>query len=224
MVLAVQVRGVLFDMDGVLISSTSSDERCWRRWARLRGVESTFSIQAAHGRRVVDTVLAARPDLDPIVEVRILEDFDSEDHEGLRVFPGVTSLLASLPQDRWTIVTSASERLMRNRLGAAGIPLPTRVVVSDRVTHGKPHPEPYEAGARLLGLSPADCLVIEDAPAGVKAGKAAGCRVLAVLSSHTAEELAGADWIVPSIEHVIACPAPDGSIHIHLKGLQHFDS
>ena len=216
MPLMLQVRGVLFDMDGVLISSTGSDERCWARWARLRGLEQTFSIKAAHGRRVVDTVRALRPDLDPHTEARLLEDFDAEDHEGLLVLPGVESLLAGLPSGCWTIVTSASARLMTNRLGHAGISIPASVVVSDHVTNGKPHPEPYEAGARLLGLHPSDCLVIEDAPAGVRAGKAAGCKVLAVLSSHTADDLAGADWIVPSLEHVVIRESPSGTLCLHL--------
>src|ERR1019366_6528908 len=112
--LTVHVRGVLFDMDGVLISSTGSDEGCWLRWARLHGMEGAFSLQSTHGRRAIDTLRALRPDLDPSIELRRLEDFDAEDLNGVAALPGVQSLIAALPANAWTIVTSASERLMRN--------------------------------------------------------------------------------------------------------------
>ena len=212
----VSVRGVLFDMDGVLISSTDADERCWLRWARFHGMEGTFSIQSTHGRRSIDTLRVLRPDLDPMVERKRLEDFDAEDPGEVIVLPGVKPLIASLPANAWTIVTSAPESLMKNRLISTGIPMPQSFVSADDVTHGKPHPEPYEMGARVLGFKPAECLVIEDAPAGIKAGKAAGCRVLAVLSSHRAAELTDADWIVPSLEHVTAVPSDNGTITIRL--------
>ena len=100
---------------------------------------------------------------------------------------------------------------------STGISVPQSVVSADDVTNGKPHPEPYEMGARVLGLKPSECLVIEDAPAGIKAGKAAGCNVLAVLSSHSVDELTDADWIVPSLDHVTAVPSDDGTITIHLN-------
>jgi sugar-phosphatase len=151
-----------------------------------------------------------------MVERKRLEDFDAEDPGEVIVLPGVKPLIASLPANSWTIVTSAPESLMRNRLMSAGILMPQNVVSADDVTHGKPHPEPYEMGARVLGLKPSECLVIEDAPAGIKAGKAAGCRVLAVLSSHSAVDLADADWIVPSLEHVTATPSDNGAIAICL--------
>lgn len=215
--LTLHVRGVLFDMDGVLISSTGSDERSWLRWARIHGMEGTFSLQSTHGRRTIDTLRALRPDLDPFVELLRLENFDAEDQNGVIALPGVKSLIAALPENAWTIVTSASERLMRTRLQFAGIPLPQNVISADNVTYGKPHPEPYELGARILCVKPSECLVIEDAPTGIKAGKAAGCKVLAVLSSHSAGDLAEADWIVPSLDHVAAIQANDGTIAIRLN-------
>ena len=214
---ALSVRGVLFDMDGVLISSTEADERCWLRWARFHGMEGTFSIQSTHGKRSIDTLRELRPDLDPMTERKRLEDFDAEDPGAVIVLPGVKPLIASLPANAWTIVTSAPKSLMRNRLMSTGILMPQRFVAADDVSHGKPHPEPYERGARVLGLEPSECLVIEDAPAGIKAGKDAGCKVLAVLSSHTPVELTDADWIVPSLEHVTAAPADDGTIAIRLE-------
>jgi sugar-phosphatase len=214
----ISVRGILFDMDGVLISSTDADERCWLRWARHHNMEGTFSLQSTHGRRGIDTLRALRPDLDAAVELRRLEDYDAEDHSGLIILPGVEKLLASLPADRWTIVTSATVRLLEGRLNYARLPIPPVLVPAEKVANGKPHPEPYLTGAKLLGLKPADCLVIEDSPAGVASGKAAGCRVLAVLSSHTQAELTGADWFVASLEQMTATPGPDGAIAIALGG------
>jgi sugar-phosphatase len=213
----ITTRGILFDMDGVLISSTGADERCWLEWAKFHNMEGAFSLQATHGRRAVDTLRALRPDLDPAIEQRRLEDYDAEDYSGLIILPGVENLLASLPADRWTIVTSATVRLLEGRLQHAGLPIPPVLVPAERVSSGKPHPEPYLAGAKLLGLSPADCLVIEDSPAGVASGKAAGCRVLAVLSSHAQQELTAADWFVESLEQVGAETQPDGSLRLHLE-------
>jgi mannitol-1-/sugar-/sorbitol-6-phosphatase len=212
----ITVRGILFDMDGVLISSTGADERCWLRWAKHHNMEGTFSLQSTHGRRALDTLRALRPDLDPAVEQRRLEDYDAEDHSGLIVLPGVEKLLASLPADRWTIVTSATVRLLQGRLDYAKLPVPAVLVSADKVANGKPHPEPYLTGAKLLGLAPTDCLVIEDSPAGVASGNGAGCKVLAVLSSHPQSELIGADWYVATLEQVTATPQPDGTLRIRL--------
>lgn len=218
--ITINVRGILFDMDGVLISSTGADERCWLRWAQHHDMEGAFDLQSTHGRRALDTLRALRPDLDSVVEQRRLEDYDAEDLSGLVILPGVRELLASLPPNRdpirWTIVTSATTRLLEGRLGHAGLPIPPTLVSAEKVTHGKPHPEPYLTGAKLLGLAAADCLVIEDSPAGVASGKAAGCKVLAVLSSHARDDLKGADWYVASLAQVTAAPQPDGFIAITL--------
>jgi mannitol-1-/sugar-/sorbitol-6-phosphatase len=216
------VRGALFDMDGVLVNSTGSDERCWLRWAQLHGMEGSFSLHSTHGRRAVDTIRALRPDLDPYVELRRLEDFDAEDPSGSSALPGATALLAALPARSWAIVTSAPVRLAKTRLQFAGIGLPHNFVTADDVFRGKPDPEPYELGARKLGLETSECLVIEDSPAGIKAGKAAGCKTLAVLSSHPIDALVEADWIVPSLDHVFAIPAHDGMIAIHCNSARCF--
>ncbi len=179
-------------------------------------MEGAFSLQSTHGRRALDTLRAIRPDLDPITELRRLEDYDAQDYSGLVILPGVERLLASLPSDCWTIVTSATVRLLEGRMRHAGLPLPKVLVPAERVTNGKPHPEPYIAGAKLLGHPAADCLVIEDSPAGVTSGKAAGSRVLAVLSSHTQRQLTGADWFVDSLEQVSAFAGPRGILKIIL--------
>jgi sugar-phosphatase len=214
---SISARGILFDMDGVLISSTAADERCWMRWARHHGMEGSFSLQSTHGRRAIDTLRALRPDLDPEPELRRLEDYDAEDHSGLIILPGVERLLASLPSDSWTIVTSATTRLLEGRVGYAGLPLPSVLVSAEAVARGKPDPEPYQAGAYLLGLAPRDCLVIEDSPAGLASGRAAGCKVLAVLTSHAREELTVADWCVASLDHVSVSAEADANLRVHLE-------
>ncbi|MGC1872809.1 MAG: HAD-IA family hydrolase [Acidobacteriaceae bacterium] len=214
--LSVRVRGVLIDMDGVLISSVEADERCWLQWARMHGIEEGFPLRATHGRRAIDTIRALYPDFDAIEEAQRLEELDEQDREDIVVLPGAQKLLSALPPAAWTIVSSASERLMRGRLGYAGIPFPPRVISADSVTRGKPDPQPYLAGAELLGVASCECLVIEDAPSGVEAGKAAGCKVLAVQTSHRVKDLAGADWIVPSLLQVSATAASDGAIEFCL--------
>jgi mannitol-1-/sugar-/sorbitol-6-phosphatase len=114
----------------------------------------------------------------------------------------VLSILESLPQKYWTIVTSATEKLARSRLAFAGIQVPAHIITADMVTNGKPHPEPYLKGAKILGLPPQDCIVIEDSTSGAKAGHAAGCKVLATTFSHSIDQLAVADWIVESLAQV----------------------
>ena len=195
----VETRGILFDMDGVLVSSIGSVNRCWRRWAALYEVPGAESYQVPHGQRAIDIVRSLRPDIDAEEGLRVIEDMEIEDTADLKVLPGVPELLAGLPADRWAIVTSATGRLLLGRLEAAGLPAPGRIISAEMVERGKPDPEPYRRGAELLGFSPAECLVIEDAPAGVGAGKAAGCPVLAVLGTHSASELEQADWITPSL-------------------------
>ena len=196
------MRGILFDMDGVLVSSIGSVNRCWRRWAAIYGIPGAETYQVPHGQRAIDIVRSLRPDIDPIKGLRVIEDMEIEDTADLKVLPGVPALLARLPLERWAIVTSATRRLLLGRLEAAGLPVPLRIISADMVERGKPDPEPYRRGAGLLGFAPADCIVIEDAPAGVGAGKAAGCRVLAVLGTHTPAELHRADWITPSLADV----------------------
>lgn len=205
-----RVRGILFDMDGVLISSLGSVERSWTTWGQMRNVDGGLAIKTAHGMRAIDTIRKLRPDLDDVQELRVIEDLEIADTEGLELLHGVKPILEALPEKYWTIVTSATERLARARLTFAGLPVPSRIVTADMVTNGKPDPEPYLRGAELLGLMPADCLVIEDSSSGAKAGHAAGCKVLATLFSHSIESLSAADWIVQSLENVKVRPSEDG--------------
>jgi sugar-phosphatase len=144
--------------------------------------------------------MSLRPDIDAREGLRVIEDMEVEDLSDLQVLPGVKALLARLPLERWAIVTSSTRRLLLARLTAAGLPVPERIITADDVVRGKPDPEPYRRGAELLGFRAEECVVVEDAPSGVGAGKAAGCRVLGVLGTHLGEELSGANWIVGSLE------------------------
>jgi sugar-phosphatase len=200
----------LFDMDGVLISSIEAAVRCWRRWAKRYGVPNADEFEIPHGVRSIDIVKRLRPDIDPLEGLRAIEDMEVEDVADLQVLPGVKVLLESLPLERWAIVTSATRRLLLARLKAAGLPVPERIISAEMVERGKPDPEPYRRGAELLDFRPEECVVVEDAPSGVGAGKAAGCRVLGVLGTHSAAELRGADWIVGSLEGLAVMVKPDG--------------
>jgi sugar-phosphatase len=166
--------------------------------------------EVPHGVRAIDIVKALRPDIDAREGLRAIEDMEVEDVADLQVLPGVKALLAGLPPERWAIVTSSTQRLLLVRLKAAGLPIPERIITADMVERGKPDPEPYRRGAELLRFRPEECVVVEDAPSGVGAGKAAGCRVLAVLGTHSAAELHEADWVVVSLEGLAVTANPDG--------------
>jgi sugar-phosphatase len=206
----IRCKGLLFDMDGILISSLGSVERSWSRWARMHGVEPERAIAIAHGRRAVETIACLRPDLDTAFELKVIEDIELADGEGINVLPGVHKLLAALPADRWTVVTSATGRLARMRLAAGGIPVPERIITAESVAEGKPNPAPFLAGAALLGFAPEDCVVFEDSPSGVKSGKTAGCTVVATTFSHSIESLDAANYLVPDLAGVIATISAEG--------------
>ncbi len=197
-------------MDGVLISSIGSVVRCWRRWAEIYNVPDAEHYEVPHGTRAIDIVKMLRPDIDPQEGLQVIEDMEIEDTADMKVLPGVRVLLENLPPERWAIVTSATRRLLLGRLKAAGLPVPTRVISGDMVERGKPDPEPYIRGAELLGFRPEECIVIEDAPSGVGAGIAAKCRVLAVLGTHSAEQLHAADWVVASLEDLKVTQTAEG--------------
>ena len=198
----VRCKGILFDMDGILISSLGSVERSWTKWAAMRGVDPVYACQIAQGCRSIETVAKLRPDLDAEAENRIVEDMEMEDTDGVTVLPGVLKLLAALPQANWTVVTSATEPLARVRLAAGGIPVPKRIITAECVSQGKPDPAPYLAGAALLGFAPEECVVFEDAASGTKAARAAGCTVVATTFSHSIESLADAHYLIPDLTAV----------------------
>jgi sugar-phosphatase len=175
----------------------------------MRGVDPVYACSIAHGCRSIDTVAKLRPDLNAEAENKIIEDMEVEDTEGITVLPGVLKLLAALPSDRWTVVTSATERLARVRMAAGGIPVPERFVAGEQVTQGKPHPQPFWAGAALLGFAPEECVVFEDAASGTKSGRAAGCTVVATTFSHPIEVLDAADYLIEDVTGVEVATLPD---------------
>jgi len=208
-----QTQGLLFDMDGVLVSSIGSVNRCWHRWCEQYAIPNPDKFEVPHGKRAIDIIRMLKPEFDEaqVAEaLRVIEDLEIDDTADMTVLPGVAALLKSLPLERWAIVTSATWRLMIGRLKAAGLPIPERIISGDMVEQGKPDPEPYRRGAELLGFPPADCVVVEDAPSGVGAGLAAGCRVLAVLTTHAPQQLQQATWIVGSLENLAATLSGNG--------------
>ncbi len=194
----VDCAALLFDLDGVLIDSTPAVARVWRRWATEHGFDPADVVARAHGRPSLTTVREYLPNADHHAENKEVERREIEDLAGVVPLPGALELLASLPPDRWTIVTSCTRPLAEVRIKAAGLPLPEKLITSSDITHGKPHPEPYLKGAALLGVPAVECIVFEDVPAGVQAGKAAGAKVIGFTSTVQAPALreAGADWVL----------------------------
>jgi sugar-phosphatase len=194
----VAYRGLLFDLDGVLIDSTPAVARVWSRWAIEHGFDPEDTVRRAHGRPSITTIRELLPNADHEAENQKVERGEIEDVAGLVPLPGAREFLSSLPSDQWTIVTSCTRPLAETRLKAAGLPIPPRLLTSNDVEFGKPNPEPYLKGAAILGFPAKDCVVFEDAPAGIRAGKGAGATVIAFTTTAPESELeeAGADFIV----------------------------
>jgi mannitol-1-/sugar-/sorbitol-6-phosphatase len=204
----VQCAALLFDLDGVLIDSTPAVARVWRRWAIDHGFDPTEVVARAHGRPSLTTVREYLPHADHAAENRKVELAEINDVDGVVPLPGAVELLSSLPTERWTIVTSCTRALAQVRLKAAGLPEPQTMVTSTDITHGKPHPEPYLKAAGKLGFAAQECVVLEDAPAGVRSGKAAAARVIALQTILDGAALRGegADWTVRNCADVRIAP------------------
>lgn len=208
---------MLFDLDGVLVDSTPAVSRVWGRWAVAHGFDPEKVVKMAHGRPSRSTIREFLPKSDVQVEDREVERMEIEDLEGVVLLPGARRLLESLPADRWTIATSCTRRLAEVRLRAAGLPIPETMVTSTDVKIGKPDPESYLKAAAILYHEASDCVVVEDVPAGIRAGKAAGARVIAFLTTAGRGEIesAGPDWIVENCAQISA-RAEAGSLLISL--------
>jgi mannitol-1-/sugar-/sorbitol-6-phosphatase len=212
-------RGVLFDLDGVLVDSTPAVARVWAGWAREHGFEPDEVVKKAHGRPSIATIRELLPNADHAEEDREVERREIADVEGVVPLPGAKELLRALPLERWAIVTSCTRPLARVRIAAAGLPKPKHLVTASDVRHGKPDPEPYLKGAQMLGVPAGDCLVVEDAPAGIRAGKAAGARVLALRTTASEAELqqAGADWIADDCAELFLDSSAAGEEFLHIS-------
>jgi mannitol-1-/sugar-/sorbitol-6-phosphatase len=207
-----ECRALLFDLDGVLIDSTPAVERVWAKWAVERGFDPKEVVKHAHGRPSISTVRHFLPTADHDLENREVERREIIDVEGIIVLPGALDLLKSLPTDRWTIATSCTRRLAEVRLRTAGLPIPELMVTATDVTSGKPHPGPFLKAAGKLNVPPTESVVFEDVPAGVRAGKAAGARVIALRTTFAEKDLreAGADFVLSSCADVSVIPSLNG--------------
>ena len=187
---------ILFDLDGVLVDSTRAVDREWREWAARKGVDGDAIMAIAHGVRTIEVIRRVAPHLDAEAEAAAIENHEAHDQRGVTVMPGAAHLVRSIPDGRWGVVTSGSRLLATNRLRFCGLPVPEVLVTSDDVANGKPHPEPYLKGAQGLGVSPTECLVFEDAPAGIESARAGGMKVVGVMSTYSADALVEADAVI----------------------------
>lgn len=183
----IECAAILFDLDGVLVDSAGYIEQQWRLWASSRGLEAEPFLRVCHGRRALETIRIAAPHLDAEAEVRALEP--DEEPAAIEPLPGASRLLQALPDGSWAVVTSGRRPGALSRLCRAGLPVPEVLVCAEDVTAGKPSPEAYLLAAERLGTAPGVSLVVEDAPAGIEAARAAGMRAMALTTTHTADQL-----------------------------------
>jgi sugar-phosphatase len=210
------VKGILFDLDGVLVDSTQVVERIWRDFALAHGLNVAETLKNVHGRRTVETIRLLVPDLD---EFEVAAELERLEIDGdVRALPGSARLLSALDQNAWGVVTSGSTAVALARLRSAALPVPAVLITADGVTRGKPDPEGYLAGAAAIGVAPDHCLVIEDSPAGIAAGTAAGAHTLALLTTHEAGDLAKAMIVVRDLRDVtILADGRDNGLHMELE-------
>jgi len=216
----ITAKAMLFDLDGVLIDSTPAVARVWTQWAIEHGFEPETTVREAHGRPSIETIRELLPDADHEAENREMERREIEDTSGVVPLPGALELLSSLPPSRWAIVTSCTRPLAEVRIRTAGLPVPPTMITSSDITRGKPDPEPYLKGACALGTDPADCIVVEDVPAGIRSGKSAGARVIALRTTLPDIDLiaVGADWLLANCGGIVAEENPtSGALRITLR-------
>ena len=193
---------ILFDLDGVLVDSTKSVVVVWTAWSEKNGIPPAKTLDVIHGRRTIEGLQILAPHLDLESETKKIEAAITLKKGGTVAIPGAASLLRSLPKDRWCVVTSGLKEFAKIRLKDANLPIPEILVSADDVTNGKPDPEPYLKGAQLLKVDPAKCVVIEDAPNGIRAGRAAGMRVIGVGTTYPVSELNEANAVVHTLEGI----------------------
>ncbi|MGV3770768.1 MAG: HAD family hydrolase [Sphingobium phenoxybenzoativorans] len=207
----------LFDMDGTLLSSVVAAERVWARWASGHGLDIDAFLPTIHGVRAIDTVRRwVPPGFDAEAEASKVTLAEIEDIDGIAQIAGAEAFLSSLPENRWGIVTSAPRALARRRLEAVGLPAPVVLITADDVTNGKPHPDCYRLAAQTLGFDASDCLVFEDAPAGINAGEQAGASVLVICATHM-HPLETAHPGIDDYDGLRVSVDADGSMRLHIS-------
>jgi len=197
-----QCAAILFDLDGVLVDSTQAIITIWTAWAEKNHLDPAKVLHVIHGRRTVESLQVLAPHLDPKSEAEKLESAITHKKDGTVAIPGAANLLRSLPTDRWCVVTSGLREFAKVRLKDANLPLPQVLVAAEDVINGKPHPEPYLKGAQLLKADPAKCVVIEDAPAGIRSAHAGGMKALGITTTYAAAELGEADAVIQTMSQV----------------------
>ena len=204
----------LFDMDGTLLSSILAAERVWARWARKHGLDVDAFLPTIHGKRSVDTVrMADIAGVDPEAEAAWITSEEMLDVEGVHEIAGAKAVLAGLPAGRWAVVTSAPRLLALRRLEAAGLPAPPLMIAAEDVARGKPAPDPFLLAARQLGVEIADCLVFEDAPAGIAAAEAAGATIVVINATH-AHPMDTPHPQVAGYDELVVTVSPSGGLEI----------
>ena len=206
------VRALLFDFDGVLVDSMAAVTRAWMQWGRDHGLQLT--TDGIHGVRAVETIRQVAPHLDAEHEARRVEQAEIDLVDDVRAIPGAAPLLDALPDDRWAIVTSGTRRLAVSRLDAIGLPHPSVFITAEDVRRGKPAPDPYRLAAERLGVAAADCVVVEDSPAGVLAGRRAGMPVIAVTTTHDRAEFDDPTLVVDSVAALRCAVTADGLLAV----------
>jgi len=172
-------------MDGTLLTSIAVAERIWGRWAERHHLDVASFLPTIHGVQTIDTIRRlALPGVDPEIEAAAITRAEIDDVDGIEAIAGAADFLRSLPDNRWSIVTSATRDLALRRLAAAGLPLPTVIVTAKDVERGKPAPDGFLLAAKRLGFPISDCLVFEDAPAGIAAAEAAGASLIVITATH----------------------------------------
>lgn len=196
---ALHCRALLFDLDGVLVDSTECVERTWRAWAATRGIDGDTVVAYAHGRRATETVAHVAPNLVPLDELVTLAESEATESRGVYPIDGAAALVAQLPSERWAIVTSGVRSVATFRIGLGELPSPLVLITADDVTRGKPDPEGYLRAATALGVDPSECIVIEDAPAGIAAARAAGMQAIGISGTFPADRLHEAAFVVRGV-------------------------
>jgi sugar-phosphatase len=194
---------ILSDLDGVLVDSHTVVERTWRRWIERHGIDAPDIVRRAHGRRSIETVRDVAPELNADEEVRWLAEAELGDFEGVVALPGAAAILGALRSGEWAVVTSGGRELAQRRLAHAKLPLPNILIAAEDVAVGKPAPDVYLTAAERLQCSATNCVVIEDTPPGIQAGRNSGAQTLALTTTFPADMLTEADLIVPHLDHLV---------------------
>lgn len=208
---------LLFDLDGVLVDSAACVEATWRHWAESNDLDPIAVMAEAHGRRSVDTIRRLAPHLAAEQEAAALAAHEATTTEGVYEVPGARHLLEQLPPRHWAIVTSGVRAVASLRIAHTRLPIPTVLVCADEIAQGKPHPEGYLTAARRLGVQPADCVVVEDAPAGLEAARSAGMRSIGIAGTYPPDALRAATVCVSTLDALEVTSAPNAaSIELRL--------